>query len=542
MPRMRRSHPKATHKGALFSKEELLTKQIPPKTIFHYNQKYRMQKQSHKNYRWVLFCAKWFTMSDNITLLRETSLSKEYEIILRGEDLKEASHHLAQMHQVKTKKEGFRPGKVPLNIVFSEKKQEILGKAIEKVLSQDIKKMIDGKDLAGPLEYNLISSIDWQTLEDIGPLTLHVSINFFPEIPVVDWNTVTLQDYEIEPTEQEIAQEMERQASQSVRGVDLETPRPAQEGDMLIYEMRYNGPDGKDHVLQRAGILNRAMITKALDQKIKKSQIKHNVFEDLIENIEPGHVFTEKLSKEDAKAIGMPHLAHQELSIQVKSVQKTVPCTADEAFAHTQGFENLEAYRAQVRQHLVEMGKKLTHFSQEQQINAKLDDLLTFELPSFLVDKECALAERKMLQKNAGKALTEEEKHTLRHDIERAMRKSFFWEHLGQSVELKEDDWAEYIHRTAQSHKVGTEDIVRYLQNDENAIRNASHSLIKEKTVRMACQQAMKNPIKCSFDAFKDTFQHIDQSKDAEQNMLLESLDDHVHDENCQHGHTGAHQ
>lgn len=454
-------------------------------------------------------------MQDKIKLLREETLSQEYEVNFGSEELQNIAKTLTLQKQTKSKKEGFRPGKVPLNVVFRENAQEIFTQSIERLLSLTMKDVVKDQILAGPLAYEIVSEFNFSSLEDLAPLTMRVCVDYFPSIPEVDWQAIHLDRYQVTPTDEEVEKEVEKQAAQNIRGVPLSAPRPAKEGDMLIYEMRFVDQNGQEQVLQKAGILNRDMITKALEKKVKKSKVNGQIFDNLLESIEPGYGFNEKLSKEDAKNIGLPHLANQEISIQVKEVQETVPCVADEVFAQSQGFENLADYREHVRNKLIQVGHILDQRCQKHQLSDKLDEVLNFDVPSFLVEKEYKKAELKKLQNKEDKNLSEDEKKTLRDAITQAFRQTFLWEHLvqNQKVEITEQEWTNHFYRMAQSHKVPVEAMIEYLHHHESERHQALNNLRKEKLVRWACQQAQGKPQVISFFELQKKFSGSSQNK-----------------------------
>jgi len=301
-------------------------------------------------------------------VLKDHHLEKEVLLTIPKNDLLQFLHAelLSRAHQVK--KPGFRAGKVPLDVVFQERGSEAIDVVVRQFVSQAFSEIVGERSLGAPLSYRVDQNLQGTSLDRLPDiLEIHVYAIFQPEIPEIHWKDIQLSHFVPHPNEQEVDQRVAEIASQTMTSVALSEKRTALKGDTLVYTMRYVHRDGT--VKETEGSFQ--LGSNALPAE----------FESVLEGISEGHVFNQSLRV--PKDFPDKSLAGKKVqfTITFHEIRSTVPHQPDEVFAKSQGFENLQALRENIRKSLVDSGEVLSDILLLNAVKKKLGDLVHFEVP-----------------------------------------------------------------------------------------------------------------------------------------------------------------
>ena len=88
---------------------------------------------------------------------------------------------------------GFRKGKAPTNIVRKKYEDNIISEAIEKLVQDKTKNLLDAKNLKPFIQ----PRVDLKKFEKNKPIEVEVKINLEPEIKLKDFKEIEVKNYEI---------------------------------------------------------------------------------------------------------------------------------------------------------------------------------------------------------------------------------------------------------------------------------------------------------------------------------------------------------
>lgn len=266
--------------------------------------------------------------------------------------------------------QGFRPGRIPREIVEKEIGQEkILNKAVEMAIKESYLKVILENEIEpiGSPEITIL----WPTTfseKKSGGLNFKVKVSVLPQINLPDYKEIASQvkRKEISVKEKEIEEAIlwlqKSRAKFSLKN------SPAQKGDFV--EIEYSSPQLEGNkIFQDAFILGEGRFIPG--------------FEENLEKMEDG----------EEKFFSIPNFKGQkeklDFKVRMKSVQKMELPEISDQWAKSLGkFENLEALKKSIKE-----GINLEKEVQESQrirkeILNKISEKIEFEIPEILIELE----------------------------------------------------------------------------------------------------------------------------------------------------------
>lgn len=156
----------------------------------------------------------------------------ELEITVPVEEIDRETERAVSEIQKKVKLPGFRPGKVPANIVRTRFAQEVRQDVLESLVPKYLQKRFEQDDLKVVGRPN-ITDVHFDKGE---PLRFKAEFEVAPEIELGEYRGITIHYSEPEVSEEDIKQRLEQLREQKAQYITIE-PRPAQDGDYCLVSL-----------------------------------------------------------------------------------------------------------------------------------------------------------------------------------------------------------------------------------------------------------------------------------------------------------------
>jgi len=132
--------------------------------------------------------------------LKNEKLYREYEVVLPSADaVKKAEEDLTKAAET-YEMAGFRPGKVPLNIVRKRLYADILSEAIKEQANMALTEVLRKENvIPAPTP-----TVELRQFDEKGSMTVHISMEVFPEVPTIDWKKIEIEQLQIDLGEQDL--------------------------------------------------------------------------------------------------------------------------------------------------------------------------------------------------------------------------------------------------------------------------------------------------------------------------------------------------
>lgn len=410
------------------------------------------------------------TLTDN--------LKREYTVVIAAQDLGEKLEARLEQIGQEVRLPGFRPGKVPMPILKKRFSQSVMGEVIEQAVRDSSAQALTERGLRPAMQ----PKIEITAFEEGKDLEYKIAVELLPDIEVGDLSKIELERITIEVPEAEIDEALGRLASAKRETTALETPRPAEKGDVLVIDFQGTvdgealpGMAGEDHHLELGG--NRFV----------------EGFEDQLIGAEAG--------QEKSVAVTFPEqyvndkLAGREavFAVTVKEVRATIPRAIDDALAKDLGEADLAALRSKVGEQLQGDYDRLSRAQLKRGLLDALAEAYQFEVPLGMLDSEFeAIWKQIEEERSHGHVDPEDEgksddelKAEYREIAERRVRLGLLLSEVGRlnGIEVSQDELNRAVMMEAQNHPGHERKVVEFYQNTPEALANLRAPLFEDKVV-----------------------------------------------------------
>jgi trigger factor len=271
----------------------------------------------------------------------------------------------------KVKLPGFRPGKVPLDVVKKRFHGEILGEAAEAIVNKVVFDEIDGRGLK-PLAPPKVEEVK---LDEGQPMTFKAVFETLPLVELPDWKGLRVSVKGPKVEEADVDKEIERLREEAARYDPVDEARATVKGDYVLVDLAWKPVDGG-----KGGRDENALIEIG-------NEGNHPGMNAGLEGMSAGETREIEVTwGEDAA----PSIAGKTVryTVTLKGLKKKVVPAADDEFAKDLGeFDSLAALRDKLRAQLQAAEERRadrdTKGALVQALVAKAD----FEVPEALVER-----------------------------------------------------------------------------------------------------------------------------------------------------------
>ena len=288
------------------------------------------------------------------------------EITVDFDDLEEKKDEAISKISKSLKVKGFRPGKIPKNIVVREVGEDyVLEEAIDIYLPEQIFEILNKEEIS-PAVRPVIKDLK----KEKKTYKIEVLVTLWPKLSKLPKLNQTVEVESIEPTEEEINEQIERIKLQfgDVEKVD----RPAKESDYLLLNISglENGTELKDFNYQDYLYeLGSALLTPSLDSKL--------------EGVSSGAIIK---FNDDIPALGKSNV---EISVLVKEIkEKIMPELTDDWVSSVTEFDTVKEMNEELYKNIESVKKRQTANQYQGLLTSKLIEESKLELPEQLVIAE----------------------------------------------------------------------------------------------------------------------------------------------------------
>jgi trigger factor len=306
-----------------------------------------------------------------VTETSAEGLKREYRIIVTAGELEDKVTHRLDELRRSVQLPGFRPGRVPMQILRRRFGPAVLNEVLESTVQDGSADTIRDHNLRPALP----PKVDIVSFSEGADLEYNMSIEVLPEIPPPDFAELGIERLAVDVSDEEVDRAVERIAEGQRKAEPVD--RPAETGDILIVDVegRVDGNEipgaaGKDReiMLGSAGYLPG--------------------FEEQLIGAKPGEHRT--VTAAFPADYGVADLAGKEakFEVDVKEVRERQPAKIDDALAEEVGMENLAELRDEVKQRIVRDFASVARARLKRSLLDKLAERYDFPVPPGMIDLE----------------------------------------------------------------------------------------------------------------------------------------------------------
>ena len=303
------------------------------------------------------------------------SLAFEIEPELVEREIEDRAKHYAKSVKIP----GFRPGKIPVEVIKKRFRGQVMEDVVEKLVNKVVYDEIEGRGLR-PLTAPKVEDLK---IEENQPLTFRAVFETLPFIELPEYRGLEVTTRTARIPEEDVDKEIERLREGSARYDPVEG-RPLRDGDHAVVDVDYTRDDG----------------TKKHDENVLVevgADSNHADLNAALVGMSPGDRKTVKIAYDADAAEGLAGRT-VEYALELKGVKAKVVPAADDEFAKDLGeFGSLAELRDRLRQQMTAAEERRIDRETREKLVEALIAKANFEVPD-------ALVERHMLARTRGAA------------------------------------------------------------------------------------------------------------------------------------------
>jgi len=329
---------------------------------------------------------------------------REISVEVPAEEVTAAFKAVIKRYQKLARLPGFRAGKVPDTVIRNRFMKDIRQEVLETLVSDKFRAAVEEQKLQ-PVSQPQVLDLH---LHEGEPLVFKANFEIVPEFEIAGYESVTVEKPETELTDAEFTAEVDRMLESQATMEPVEEERAIADGDYV--EISFTGkivgedeaePLKSDHALVEVG----GNDTVA-------------AFNDALRGATVGQELT--LDVDYPEDFGEKRLAGKTVSYELKvnGIKRKVLPVLDDAFVKSAGgYESLEAFNTQFREHLANRKKqRLETEAREKMVDAWVEKF-QFPVPESLVQQQVDARLERGLRALAQQGMTSEAMRKL--DFER---------------------------------------------------------------------------------------------------------------------------
>ena len=375
---------------------------------------------------------------------------------------------------------GFRPGKVPANIVRKMHGPALMQDALNTSIQESIQSLIADKQLRPAIQPSVALGEGYEPGKDA---ELTVELEVLPQVPAPAIEGLKLEKLVVPAADEVIDEQLQKFADQTKKWDDTDEGYEAKMGDMVTVDfvgktmdgVAFEGGTGTDMAVELGagrlipGFEEQTVGVKAGDER----QIKVTF---------PEEYQAKELAGQDAT-----------FDLTVKSVKTAGEAKIDEDLAKNLGLESLEQLRGLVRGQVESELNNLTRTHMKRKLLDQLAAGHDFEVPPSMVEAEFSQIwqqlEHEATHEPDPKAAMEEmekERDDYRKIAERRVRLGLLLSEIGQAngVEVTQQEMSRLIAQAAQQYRGEDQQrFIQYIQQEPMAAAQLRAPLYEDKVV-----------------------------------------------------------
>lgn len=405
----------------------------------------------------------------NVKEIKNEGLAREYEVTLTAEEMANQTETRLMEISKTVRMAGFRPGKVPMQVMRERYGKAVMGEVLEKAVNDSSAKTIQDNKLRPALQ----PKIEIKSFDEGKDLTYTMSVEIIPDFDVNDVKSIKIERPVADVTDEVIADALGRIAGQNSVSKPIEGKRAAKKGDVLVIDFdgeskgeRLPGMKGEGHHLELG---SNSFIPGFEDQLIGKKAG---------EEVKVDVTFPDPYHSEDLA--GQPGT----FDVKIHAIHENSPAEVNDDLAKKLGFDTLDPLKEAVK---AQIENEFSGFSRERAKRELLDALDNghdFELPQSLVDMEFETIQKQVAAEEK-RDLEKDEIAELKEIAIRRVRLGLVLADIGNenNITVSDQDLNQAVIREAQKYPGQEAQVFEAYRNNEQLINALRAPVFEEKVV-----------------------------------------------------------
>jgi trigger factor len=311
----------------------------------------------------------------------ETSVRKSLTFEIEPEIVEKEVEKRARDYARKVRIPGFRPGKVPPDVIKKRFRAQVLEDAAEAIVNRVVFEELEGRGLR-PLASPKVTDLK---IDESQPMTFRAVFETLPIVELPEYRGLSVKARKAEVTDEHVDADVERLREEAARYDPVE-PRPAETGDFAVLDVKWVGT-GQDATAASAPQRPLPRHDENVLVELGAAD-NHKELNAALVGMSPGETKQVRVVMEEAQQSPPKAERAVEYTVTLKDIKKKVVPSADDEFAKDLGeFGSLAELREAVRKRLLAAEERKVDREVRNALVEALVEKATFEVPETLVDR-----------------------------------------------------------------------------------------------------------------------------------------------------------
>ena len=367
---------------------------------------------------------------------------------------------------------GFRPGKVPVEILKRQFGKAVYSEVIDKILKESSTKALEDNKIkvAGQPKIDLKKHGEGKDLEYI------IHVEQLPKIKTKEIEKIKITDYEIKISNIDIDKRIKDIAKNQNNFKDKKENETALQGDLVIFDYKatidgkdFKGGEGKNTQI----ILGKDLFIKNFDkQLIGITKNKEKIVDVTLPDNYPEKEYSNKKAKFICKIINIKQ--SEELKI-------------NDEFAKTLGAKDLNDLKTIVSKQIQNQYKSTLDVITKKEIFEQLDKFHDIQIPESLIQQETEL-----LNQGIKKEEIEKNKKINKETAKKRIKIGLILNEVGEQNNLKvnEEEINSEIQKQIQTMPNQAKQVAEYYQKNHSAVASLRGGIYEDKIISLIKKKA----------------------------------------------------
>ena len=410
-----------------------------------------------------------------VTVENKKGLNKDLKIFIDKKTINSYMDEKYEEIKGTVNLKGFRPGKVPVEVLKRQFGKAVFSEVLDKVLKDTTTKALEENKIKPAGQPKL----DLKTYGEDKDLEYIISVTEFPKVELKSIENIKFDEYTVKIDESETEKRIKEIAKNTPSFKDAPPETKAKEGDLVSFdytatvdEKSFKGGEGKNTQLT----LGKDLFLKGFDKQlvgVKKDDQK------VVEAILPENFPEKELVNKKAK-----------FNCKILSVKISEEVKIDDQFAKNLGAKDLKDLKTLISKQINDEYKNSLDRLSKNQILKELEKFKVDEIPQNLVDEEV---------KVLSQGMTDEDKKKSKDNFEEIAKKrikvGLILNEFGEQNQIKvsEQELQAEVQKQIRMMPGQEKMVMDFYQKNQSALASLRGTVYEEKILNLVKQKAKSN-------------------------------------------------
>ena len=443
-----------------------------------------------------------------VTIENKKGLQKDLKVVI---DKKTISGYMDEKYNEIRKDvvlKGFRPGKVPTEILKRQFGKAVYGEVIDKVLKDTTTKALEENKIkpAGQPKIDLKSFGEGKDLEYI------ITVTELPNIDVSSINKIKVDDYEVKIDNTETDKRIDQIAKSQNNFKEVDEKYAAKTKDLVAFDYKatidgndFEGNEGKNTQL----VLGKDLFIKGFDKQLEG--VKKNDTKKVEVNLPENFPKKELINK---KAV---------FDCKINSVKTPEDVKINDDFAKTLGATDLNNLKELISKQINDEFKNSLDLISKKQILEQIEKQKLDDLPQNLIEQEVQILSQGMKEDEL-----KENKKSLEEQAQKRIKTGLILNAFGEknNIKVSQDEVNAEIQKQFRMMPGQEKMVKEYYEKNPSAIDGIRGSIYEEKIINEIKKSAKVNKKQISKDEAEKILKAENEKNLKEQEKLAKQSTD----------------